>query len=168
MARKRKLPEGLWERNGTYYARFRGGGRLVRKRLSSDFDAACELLRDMRARADKADFNLIDNDYQWSELKAEFLRWVKQTKRRPHEYEADLNRFEAYCTVRSIRQIDHQFVFGFRTWRLGQTIGKKRNRRRSWYGPSRRGQSTKRLARCKTCSIAALNGSESVIIPSPI
>jgi integrase len=122
MGRKRKLPPGLWDRNGTYHARFRAGGRLIRKRLSRDFDAACTLLRELRARADKADFNLLDNDYPWADLKSEFVRWVKQTHRRPHEYEADLKHFERYAPVRSIRQIDQQYVFAFRTWRLGQSI----------------------------------------------
>src|SRR4051794_31520650 len=59
MSRQRKLPSGIWKRGDAYYARFRAGGRLVRKRLSTDFDAACQVLNDLKARADRADFNLI-------------------------------------------------------------------------------------------------------------
>jgi hypothetical protein len=76
MPRKRKLPLGLWKRGDTYYAKFSHGGRTVRKRLSSDYDVACEALNSIRARADRGDFDLIDNDYKWEELKAEFLRRV--------------------------------------------------------------------------------------------
>ena len=40
MARKTKLPRGMWQRGQTYYARFSTQGRLVRKRLSTDFATA--------------------------------------------------------------------------------------------------------------------------------
>ena len=43
MPRQRKLTAGMWKRGNTYYARFRAGGRLVRKRLSSDYTAAVTL-----------------------------------------------------------------------------------------------------------------------------
>ena len=92
MPRERKMPQGMWKRGATYYARFRAGGRLVRKRLSSDYTAACELLNELRARADKADFDLLDNDCPWGDMKADFLRWARQSLRRPHEYEADLKK----------------------------------------------------------------------------
>ena len=74
MPRQKKLPAGMWKRGGVYYARFRKNGRLIRTRLSTSFDVACEALNDMRARADRADFRLIDNDFKSDELKKEFLR----------------------------------------------------------------------------------------------
>ncbi len=123
MPRKRVLPAGMWSRGQVYYARFRANGRLVRKRLSTDFDAACTLLNELRARADRADFGLSDNDYPYEALKAEFLKWARQSVRRPHEYEADLKRIEAYATVRQIRQIDEQYALGYREWRLSQKVG---------------------------------------------
>ena len=95
MARPRKLPAGNWKRADTYYARFRSGGRLVRKRLSTDFDTACDILAELRARASRGEFNLIDNDYPWADLKVEFLRWARQAVRNPHEYERDLSRLES-------------------------------------------------------------------------
>ena len=76
MPRKLSLPKGMIKRGDTYYAAFRRGGRLVRKRLSTDKTAAVVILNDMRARADKGDFDLLDNDCPWSELKAEFLKWA--------------------------------------------------------------------------------------------
>jgi hypothetical protein len=65
----------MWKRGDAYYARLRAGGRLVRKRLSGDFEAACTVLNELKARADRADFNLVDNDYSWDDLKAEFLKY---------------------------------------------------------------------------------------------
>ena len=122
MARQRILPEGMWQRGKTYFARFRANGREIRKRLSTDFRVACELLRDLRARADKADFGLIDNDYGWAALKAEFLGWAKQAIRDWTNYEQDLVKFEEYVGFKSVREIDQQLIFGFRQWRLGQEV----------------------------------------------
>lgn len=122
MGRQRKLPDGMWQRGSAYYARFRANGRLVRKRLSTDFTVACELLNTLRARADKADFGQVDNDCPWSELKAEFLRWARQSIRRPRDYESDLARFEAFVTVRSIRQVTQALVLAYREYRLSQSI----------------------------------------------
>ncbi|HUE71012.1 MAG TPA: site-specific integrase [Pirellulaceae bacterium] len=123
MARTTKLPKGLWKRGGVYYSRFRQNGRLVQKRLSTDLDAAKRILTQLRARADCGDFGLTDNDYDWADLKAEFLRWAKQTVRNTGDYERDLGHFETYLKVKSVRQVDHSYVVGYRTWRLAQTVG---------------------------------------------
>ena len=50
MARQPKLPPGMWKRGDTYYARFRANGRLVRKRLSTNLEAAKQLVNEFRAR----------------------------------------------------------------------------------------------------------------------
>ena len=77
MARTKRLPPGLWKRGNVYYARFKAHGREYRDRLSKDFDAACELLNRLRARADRAEFDIIDNNSPWQSLKAEFMRWIR-------------------------------------------------------------------------------------------
>ncbi len=123
MPRKRQMPKGMWNRNGVYYARFRTDGRMICKRLSTDFDAACQLLNEVCARVDRADFGILDNDCPWSELKREFLAWARQSVRRPHEYESDLKRFESFSPIRSAQQIGQKHVIAFRQWRLGQTVG---------------------------------------------
>ena len=123
MARTKKLPKGLWKRGNIYYARFRHGGRMVQKRLSSDLDVAKVALNDLRARADKGDLGIIDNDCPWTDLKERFLRWAKQAVRNPGDYKRDLERFEAYCRVQSVRQIDQDYVVGYREWRLSQNKG---------------------------------------------
>jgi hypothetical protein len=46
-----------------------------------NLEAAKELLNELKARADKADFNLLDNDYSIDELKKEWLRHCEQTLR---------------------------------------------------------------------------------------
>jgi integrase len=118
MGRPPKIPEGLWARNGTYYARFRTNGREVRKRLSSDLKAAKEMLNELKSRADKADFGLLDNDYSYADLKKEFLAWVKQTRRKPDEYGRHLKQIEAFCSITRVKQVDHRFVVDYRNWRI--------------------------------------------------
>ncbi|RCS53971.1 hypothetical protein DTL42_02075 [Bremerella cremea] len=125
MGRPRKLPAGMHQRGTAYYARFRTNGRLIRKKLSTNFKAACEMLNDLRARADKAGAGIIDNDYPWDDLKAEFLRWARQEKTMDDDYKRTLGYFETYRPVKRIRAIIHDFVFGFRDWRAA------RRRRRS-------------------------------------
>jgi integrase len=116
----------MCKRGDAYYSAFRAGGRLVRKRLSTDYKAACEILNDLRSRADRADFDLIDNDCPWSDLKAEFLKWARQSVRRPKEYEADLARFESFTAIRSVRQVTSAIVMGYREWRLSQFVQGRR------------------------------------------
>lgn len=125
MGRQRKLPDGMWQRGKTYFARFRANGREVRKRLSTDFRVACELLRELQARADKADFGLLDNDFKWTALKEEFLRWAKQAVRDFKKYEQDLDKFEEYVTVGSILEITPPLMFAFRDWRLAQGVTRR-------------------------------------------
>ena len=48
------MPDGMCDREGVYYAQFRANGREVRKRLWTDFRAVCEMLNELRSRADKA------------------------------------------------------------------------------------------------------------------
>ncbi len=122
MPRERELPEGMWKRGRCYYARFRANGRVVRKRLSTDFRVACELLRDLRARADRADFGLVDNDCKWASLKEEFLKWAGQAVRDWQKYAQDLEKFEEFTTVGSIREIDGPRIFAFREWRLSEGV----------------------------------------------
>ena len=81
MPRKRKLPEGVRERNGAYYGDFYANGRRVRKRLSSQLDVAEELLHELQARADRADFGLLDNDFRLAELREQWLRYCRQARK---------------------------------------------------------------------------------------
>ncbi len=122
MGRPRKMPDGMHQRGKAYYARFRANGRLVRKKLSTNFKAACEMLNDLRARSDKAGAGILDNDYPWKEAKEEYLRWARQQTRVAKEYEFALSKFEEYLKPNSLRQITHEYVLGFRQWRLDQEV----------------------------------------------
>jgi integrase len=64
-----------------YYADFRVGGRRLQKKLGTDFEAAKSILHDLKARAERADFNLLDNNYQISELRRQWLAHCKQTRK---------------------------------------------------------------------------------------
>jgi integrase len=66
-------------RNGEYHADFCANGRRIRKRLSGDLDVATTILNELKARADKADFGLLDNDVLIAEIKAQYLRHCRQT-----------------------------------------------------------------------------------------
>ena len=120
MPRQRKLPKGMVKRGDAYYSAFRAGGRLVRKRLSSDFKTATELLNDLH-RADKADYGQVDNDLPWAELKAEFLRRAGS----PSVGRATMR---PTWRVRIVRidqqraQVSQAHVLAYREWRLASDI----------------------------------------------
>lgn len=122
MGRPRKLPAGMRKRGQVYYAKFRKDGRLIQKRLSTNFQAASEMLTDLRARTDKAGAGILDNDFPWKEAKDEYLRWARQQTRIAKEYEFALGKFEEYLKPNSLRQITHEYVVGFRQWRLEQNV----------------------------------------------
>jgi len=122
MARKTKLPPGMWQRGQTYYARFSSQGRLVRKRLSTDFATAKLLLNDLMARSDRGDFGYLDNDYPWKELRAAFMVWANQSIRNPEEYASDLAKFKEFAALANVREVTAERVFGFRKWRLNQGV----------------------------------------------
>jgi integrase len=71
----------MCQRGKHYYSDFYAGGRRVRKKLATDFDAACDILIELRSRAQKADFGLLDNDYPLAKLKDQYLRHCEQSVR---------------------------------------------------------------------------------------
>ncbi len=122
MGRKRKLAAGIWEREGVYYARFRARGRLVRKRLSRDYNTALEMLNDLRARADRGEFGLLDNDVSLSELTKEYLRHCEQTckPKTVQSYRASLKRFSSMVSAKSVAGLSSSVATTYRADRLSQ------------------------------------------------
>jgi integrase len=122
MPRKRKLPDGLRERNGAYYADFYAGGRRVRKRLSTQFDVAEQLLHELQARADRADFGLLDNDCPLAEIKAAFLKHCRQTLKpaTAARYERCLGNILAGLGVTRAAQVRSDGVLDYRDGRLAE------------------------------------------------
>src|SRR5262245_40940740 len=99
---RRAMPAGMVLRGRIYHADFMKDGRRIRKRLSTDFDAASDMLNELRSRADRGALELLDNRYPWDDLKKDFLAWAKQSTRSAAKYKADLEAFEAFCRVRCV------------------------------------------------------------------
>ncbi len=120
MARQRKLPPGMQLRGTVYYSCFRAGGRQVRKRLSTDFDAACMILNDLRAKADKADFGILDNNVSLAELRTKFDRHCRLTLRpkTQERYQHALNQILRDLPVTKVSQLSEAVINAFREQRL--------------------------------------------------
>ena len=75
-----KLPKGLTKRGNVYWADFRVKGQRVQKSLrTGNRWVAEELLTELRARTNRGDFGLLDNDYPVEDLKAQYLRYCRQS-----------------------------------------------------------------------------------------
>lgn len=120
--KRRKLPAGMQLRGRTYHADFMKDGRRIRKRLSTNLEAAKDMLNELRSRADRGELELLDNRYAWDELRKDFLAWAKQNIRRWREYESDLTKFEEFSHVRCVSLVTPRMIDQFREWRLAQGV----------------------------------------------
>ena len=120
MPRLPKLPEGIRLRNGEYHADFYAQGRRVRKRLSGDLDAAKTILNDLKARADKADFGLLDDDYPIADIREQYLRHCRQALKAStvQRYENGLDNILPRLSAARVNQIRLDNVLLFREERL--------------------------------------------------
>jgi integrase len=120
MPRKRKLPEGMYQRGRHYYADFYAGGRRVRKKLATDLDAAKSILIELRSRAERADFDLLDNDFPLADLMAQYLRHCKQALGETSElrYRQSLERILPRLPVTRVSQLAAGVVLTYRQERL--------------------------------------------------
>jgi integrase len=124
MGRKRKLPEGMYQRGRHYYCDFYAGGRRVRKKLATDLDAARSILHELRARAEKADFDLLDNDYPLDQLREQYLRHCKQTLGEASElrYRQALDIILPRLPAARVRQLGVGLVLAYRHERLAEGV----------------------------------------------
>jgi len=89
---KPRLPKGMIRRGNIFWADFFAHGRRVRQSLSGDFRVACELLTELRARANRGDFGLMDNNVPPDQLRRrrQYLRHCRQVNKagtvRRYEY----------------------------------------------------------------------------------
>lgn len=120
MARQRKLPAGMQLRGKVYYSCFRANGRQVRMRLSSDFDAACRILNSLRAKADQADFGMVDNNVSLKALREKFDRHCRLTLRAStrKRYGESLDRLFRSLPVTRVAQLTESLINEFREGRL--------------------------------------------------
>lgn len=120
MPRQPKLPPGMTKRGTVYFSAFRAGGRLVRKRLSTDLSAAKEMLNDLKARADRADFGLLDNDLPLAEIRKSYTRHCEQSlrPRTAKRYASNIANVLSRITARKVSQLSVEVVMEFRRDRL--------------------------------------------------
>jgi integrase len=124
MPRKRKLPEGMYQRGRHYYADFYAGGRRVRKKLATDLDAAKQILVELRSRAQKADFDLLDNDYPLDKLREQYLRHCEQTLGELSEvrYRQAIDVILPRLPAKNVRQLSAGLVLTYRQERLAEGV----------------------------------------------
>lgn len=120
--RKRALPPGMVKRGRKYHADFMKAGRRIRKPLSSNLDAAKEMLNELRSRADKGELQLLDNRYPWADLRKMFMAWAKQHIRDWRQYENSLKTFEKFTPTNNVAQVNATLIDQYRTWRLDQGV----------------------------------------------
>ena len=122
MGRKRKLPDGMETRPGRdgYYANFQVGGRRVRKLLGTDYDAACHILAELKAKAYKQDFNIIENDQSLAELRKLWLGHCRQRLKPStvERYEQCLDHILPNLGVQKVSQVTVPAIVTYRQHRL--------------------------------------------------
>ena len=118
-----QLPEGMVKRGRTYHADFRAGGRRIRRKLSRNLTTAKQVLIELRARAERGEIGLLDNDVTVEGLKAEYLRDCRQTKkpRTVERYEFNLGAILPHMPAR-VSLISIQAVTAYRERRLTQGL----------------------------------------------
>lgn len=126
MGRKKKLPEGIVLRPGRpgYYADFLAGGERVQRKLSDDLDTARRILHALRARADQADFGLLDNDYPLADLHKAYIGRCKQElgTETVARYEISLDQVLDWLKVAKVCHLTVPRVIGYREHRLGEGV----------------------------------------------
>lgn len=127
MPRQRKLPEGIKRRNGEYYCDFYSGGRRVRRRLSGDLDVAAQLLNELKARADRAEFGILDNDFPLADLKAKYLRHCRQALRPStcYRYEVCLDAILPRIGANRVSQLTIDNAIRYREERLCEGLSER-------------------------------------------
>src|SRR5947209_10678460 len=107
-----------------YYADFQVDGQRNRKFLSTDFKAACQILNDLKARADKAEFNLLDNNYPIADLRRQYLVHCRQALEASTVgcYEDWLEAIIPALGVVKVSQLCVSGVFAYREQRLRDNL----------------------------------------------
>jgi integrase len=117
----KKLPDGMVTRPGRkgYYADFRVNGERIQKKLGTDFEAAKSIMHELRARAEKADFGLLDNDYPLAELRDRYLKRCRQElPKSERRYRNALRPILDWLGLSKVRQLRPGLVLDYREHRL--------------------------------------------------
>lgn len=78
---KQKLPVGMVKRGRVYWADFVYKGTRYRRALAEDLDTAADILIELRAKARKTPYGMLDNDCQVDRIKDQWIRHLRQTKK---------------------------------------------------------------------------------------
>ncbi len=118
MARKR----GIYKLGTTYYGRWTENGKLVRRALSTDYSAACDMLDDLRETAVRTKQGVGSKKYKWDRLVEEYLRQKRQTRRvgTTDGYDVILQRFTAYAKPTTVADVTRDVLTGYRASRLAE------------------------------------------------
>ena len=122
MARKAKMPSGMTNRNGTYYSNFRSEGKMVRKKLSTNFQVAKVMLEDLRMRKYRESKGDIDNSALIADLAELWFQSI--TQQRPastvRRYRQNMAHILRLIPVRRVESLTLEIVEGFRAARLSE------------------------------------------------
>lgn len=123
MPKESELPEGMVKRGATYWADFRSGGRRFRKSLSKNLKTARQLLIEMRARTERADYGLLDNDFAVEDLRKQYLQHARQTLK-PGTVQRYEYSFDAILPAmpKRVSQITMAAVLAYRQKRLNDGV----------------------------------------------
>ncbi len=85
---------------------------------------ACELLRDLWARADRADFGVLDNDYRLDDLRRQWIEYCDQTlrPRTVTRYRQNLTNIFAGLSCSRVDQLNVEVITTYRKDRLALEI----------------------------------------------
>ena len=123
MPRPKKLPSGMVQRPGRegYYADFTIAGQRCRDFLAEDYDTACEILAELKARAYRQKHQLDPgNDYPLEKLRAAYLAHCRQ-QLKPGTvrcYTDWLDTILPALEVVNVRQITVGIILAYREQRL--------------------------------------------------
>ena len=116
----RKLPDGMVARHSAYYSDFGHGGRRIRKKLSTDFRVACEMLKELQLNSYRGDVGIVSNDYPMAKLLDEWLRSVSQTVRSgtTTAYRQRVARLKSHLPLGRVSALSKEAVEAYRQQRL--------------------------------------------------
>ena len=123
MVKKKDLPRGMTKRGNVYWTDFCVGGRRIRESLCGNLRVATDLLDELRARAKRGDFGLLDNNVPVEKLKKQYLRHCRQTLKPStvQRYEYNLKAILPDMPVR-IAQVTIDAVMCYRDSRLADDV----------------------------------------------
>lgn len=124
MVKRAKLPSGMIKRGEKYYANFRQDGKLIRKSLSSNFQVAKTMLKDLRMKVYRESNGDIDNDRKIDELAEEWFRSIQQSRKPTTvtRYRQNMANVTRLLPIRFVRLLSLDVMEEFREVRLLENV----------------------------------------------